>query len=1570
MADFVKSSCVLSIPHPGGGTSQINGYMVCWSGLKFTIATEAGPKVLNMKSYHQKSVDTSYMILTTADTDGSKATEDTTASTRNLAADEYRVCVTHVGYVGTNETIMADQQLFFPYEKIQQWGGLRWYLKGASNTGRTVQVTFDGIKVPTITDIELHVTETSNGSMVFGGVKIDTTNGLMSLKVPQKLSMLVKRENGTLWTLGGGDVASNVVTTDGEQAIIAQKTFTTVPKVSAEPSSKDDVATVGFIKDMVFGKGPFKTDLSLICEPTNASNWVVVSNAEIYLEDGNKLKCIYLENTAPTAATKPVQCVFKIIPASEAINAQPQRQDPTFFESYSLKEGELKGTVTYGHLLNSEWNEYSTYYAPFYNAQYGCNGATAESPLMHVSIDEVPCAVSMLKITPISSYLPKSMKASLSCGGMSAVSNVIQSPTSQAYELTFNTSTGGGFVTLDTEQTITGVKHFDVPPKITALAVDKEDAISLAYLHSVIGVKGPFDVSIVFNCPRCGYGNYSSFAGFKLPKFIVESGQQVQCLYADKTTPSQATAPVKAVFKLVPAGTEWKKAEEKAPDFFTSYSLKAGEFWGEVTYAHLLDAGWSENDTYYLNPFLCETNNWGYGASRSDNEQKPIMRFAFKGMSALITKFIVFNADSSPTKSQATMTIGAITKSVDCDKQLSNSGTEFVFSSLGWMNFVTLDSAQMIVGEKTFATLPKSSAEPADGTDLATKKYVDEKVAAGGGGGAAGTPPANMVTTDTKQTISGAKHFTTLPTSSEIPSKGGDFVNLKHMQRTCVTVTEDQTVAGVKTFSSLPKSTAEPAEDTELVTKKYVDEKVAAGGGSSKVGNTTVSLYVEGVSAYDTGIMKPKFTTADGKIVGVIYADKTEVRTATKPLRYVFKLINESETLQSEEKEASFFDSYQLKEGEYFAYVTPAHLCSANWDDTNGNNYHGPFGSYISKPKISPVGLWKFLEYTFEALPVEIVKFDYAIWYDLNKFQLKASTPTKFFVSKVYSKAEDSLQQNGEYSIPFDFTTTNFVTVESDQVITGEKIFDVLPKSALIPTEPTQFVTKAYVDPVQGYTITIFGKTGATNKQLGFSKVRMYFANGARLYPKFIASDYTLPSNKPVPYIWTLDYSNPNYPDPSAGSMASREMDKYKLTADEYRGFISTPNLLGKFTIANDRYFALGGAFHVYGDTTEEQGVVCFQVDGNLPPISKIELVTDNNANFQGTSIRAEVCRIGDKPKTSQSIPITGVDQQITLTFEDAFSPDPYYVNRFDNQEIRGIKTFKSVPTVVKPKEQFGYGVTTQPALFADLSGSIAQPKAKEQIITIGITSHQEKIYNHGAWAGYTYEIDVKVGGMTLKIRRPDTLVEEELFLKAVCSSKSIGYIGILTNRKPDNYPNAVETMDADAFERYSLRDGEYIAKCYYSTTSSGDFSESSIESMRRSGSAKILDLFKPNNGTSWYKYKTSVIRDGALGNGPSVIVQLAVFNAPLISTWSAHNSSTDRGTDSLAICGESASRIYQSGTHLTANWARDVPDVQLQTVNVLGVVVDLKKKLSDLETKNAALEEKVKKLEAAAPQP
>lgn len=1132
------------------------------------------------------------------------------------------------------------------------------------------------------------------------------------------------------------------VTLDTKQEITGVKTFTQNIKVTAKPSAPNDVATVGYISGQLNAKAPYEVTLDFKVEAKTADSWVVYSNMEINLDNGKKLKCIHIDNTQPTVASAPVKAVFKAIPATEAINAAPTEQAPTFFDTYQLQDEEYLGTLTYGHILNPQLQDYSSYKGPFHTNQYGTTCTIKEATQLRVSLSELPAAVSKVSLQFSSSYLPKTFKASMSGVGLEVTSNVLSNPSGYTpLELLFDVVKLTGLVTLDTAQTITGAKTFEKLPKSEATPKDDADLITKKFADSHYL---PFDTKlhkydILVKMKHDG----TSWVGFSDFSVRLRDGTRLDVKHIENQPATTATQPVKAVFKTVKDLTAPIEAPTQQPaTFFDSYSLEAGEFTGTVSFYKAV--GQFGPASYDINPWYVYVgygngNNYdGIYAVSINNLDKPLLGVNFKFGDAHTTETytclqcgVVFTVDGS-----------ALEVAYDGDMADGVEATiEYPINAKSMIGFVTVDTQQELTALKTFKVLPQSEAVPADDKDLVNKKYVDEKVGAGGGTG--GAAPANMVTTDTAQNI-----------------------------------TE------VKTFDKLPKSSVEPTDDTELVNKKYVDSKAGSAG-------------------------------------------------------------------------------------------------------------------------------------------------------------------------------------------------ANVVTLDTEQSITAVKTFEKLPKSDAVPADANELVNKAYVDAaaksLQGYEITIFGKTGTTNNQLGFKKLKLFFANGYRLYPLYQADDVSLPSETPVPFIWTLDYPNLNSDDPYAMSKSSTDIAQYELRGADFKGSLTTPNKLGSFTIGRDSYFYFGYNFRVYGNTTDKQGVIKFEVLGSLPPITKIELVTDSDTNWQGSAISAEIRTIGGETKASQEVSITGVDQKIELTFEEAFKVDPLYVNRFDDQDVFGSKTFKSVPKIDKDPATYGIADANESTTFGDLYGSAAIAKPVSQSVNFYIsTSEQRKAPTGGSVWQTKYTCTVQIYNFAPKIRRPDTYEEAQLYLKAVGPS-SEGYRGILSLEKPSNYPqlDSIQEMDSDTMNAYKLQPNEYFCKLQY-LTGSGNRSrtEEALNNALKSGSDKIKQLFS-NDASEWWTYTSSWHRDLASAHNPDdipwAVVNLFIYNAPVLCAVNVYNNSsyTNRQfDDTLNVTSAASYANVQTSEDLYAvNWAQKVGDVQMCSVDVLAAIRALQKT-------NTALEARIKALEDAAAKP
>ena len=109
-------------------------------------------------------------------------------------------------------------------------------------------------------------------------------------------------------------------------------------------------------------------------------------------------------------------------------------------------------------------------------------------------------------------------------------------------------------------------------------------------------------------------------------------------------------------------------------------------------------------------------------------------------------------------------------------------------------NLMTTNTAQTVSAVKTFSTLPESSVVPTSANQLVNKQYVDDHAI---------PTPTNMMTTDTAQTVSAVKTFSTLPESSVAPTTANQLVN--------------KTYADTKADIEVASTYAEPAVENGIL---------------------------------------------------------------------------------------------------------------------------------------------------------------------------------------------------------------------------------------------------------------------------------------------------------------------------------------------------------------------------------------------------------------------------------------------------------------------------------------------------------------------------------------------------------------------------------------------------------------------------------------------------------------------------------------------------------------------------------------------------------------------------------
>lgn len=1154
-----------------------------------------------------------------------------------------------------------------------------------------------------------------------------------------------------------------VVKVDNAQEITGAKTFTQNVTVTAKPKADTDVATVGYISGLLNAKAPYEVTLDFKVEAKAASNWVVYSNMEINLDNGKKLKCIHLDNTQPTSANAPVKAVFKAIPATEAINAAPAEQAPTFFDTYQLQDEEYLGTLTYGHILNSQLQDYPSYTGPFHTNQYGTTCTIEEATQLRISISELPAAVSKVSLKFDGSYLPKTFKASLSGVGMDVTSNVLTNPSGNTpLELLFDIVKLTGLVTLDTAQTITGVKTFEVLPKSEATPVDDADLITKAYLDERCPIPKS-ELTLKGSLMQYSY-HPDRWIVYQDLRFTLANGQHLVPLYIEDTTVDQIKGPIKVVYKF--SDTEYVKnaVVKKTKDFLENYQLKDNELFGQIYHASLLaeDAG-----PHYVNDYVKPFDEIYVGVNAHDFNLRPLIKFSFEKLSTSLAQ-VKLSCSGSYAPKQFQLEWEHENKkfvsklyTFGQDEFLGTAPLEVQIVS-ATSNFVTLNTQQELTALKTFKVLPQSEAVPADDKDLVNKKYVDEKVGAGGGTGAA---PANMVTTDTAQNITEVKTFDKLPKSSVEPTDDTELVNKKYVDdasKKVVTLADAQTISGVKTFSALPQSSVEPATDTDLVNKKYVDAKVGAGG------------------------------SAGG----------------------------------------------------------------------------------------------------------------------------------------------------------------NVMTLDTEQTVTAVKQFDKFPRLSdnyayILPTDPKEFVNKAYVDTAtqnnNGYEVTFHGAVTDAGKYISFYNVVMTLENGETLVPRYLAND-NKPGQVAEAYVlWSYGDTGKTYN--ASNSMTEWNIRTYTKNYREVLGKIK----LGS-AIVNNRYNFSPAEMTFTSQNTDEQRLVTFIFEASMPPITKIAFRSSSGDNL-GKSFRISTKVTGSNDETStpnQTSP--NASWNYNLDIKPAFVPEPAYVNRFQEQNVIGKIHFKEIPVLDKPVDKFGLVKGNTAVAMADLFNSIAVPVPKKQVINIGSRPSKTNI---GAKPPYRYKWDysLKLGDMKLTRKNPSTLANEELFLK-FCGPSADGYKGVLTTKKPENYLNPVVEKAEGEMNQYKLEAGECWCKLGYGTRLSGLFTTDEYANQEKQGSDKLKDLFLAKS--LWYSRSETEMSWNENG-GPKAAVRLYIYDSALVS-WETQKETYDAG-DQLEVYGDKDFKSYRLyDLNNGPNYPKDVPDVNLQTTNVLGII--------------SALEARIKALEDAAPKP
>lgn len=411
---------------------------------------------------------------------------------------------------------------------------------------------------------------------------------------------------------------------------------------------------------------------------------------------------------------------------------------------------------------------------------------------------------------------------------------------------------------------------------------------------------------------------------FNSLEIYLASGQRLYPLYYENVNTGGAVNQIKLIFTKSPSAS----LTLQNTAFFSTYELKDGEYSGALLTAESFGQTTTQSNNASSNIF--STDNYGLYVVPTASESAAF-GIEITGELQQIAKISLRSPRQSsyvPPKIRATCVFDGNTLNAPEVETNSDISATFVFpfaeeaagdgEEIDLSNYVTLDGAESITGVKTFAATPVITNAPAADTDAVNKAYVDKVIQDAALEGEE-IDTSKLVTTDTAQSITGAKTFSS-PVTVGAPTDGAHAATKDYVDQAVeqaagdvdtsnfVTLDGAQTISGKKTFSAIPTISGTPAANTDAVNKQYVDNAVKAGASvdTSKFVTTDTAQAITGVKTFSAA---PKITPApsddtdaankayvDSKVHGVtsdlgIAADPLAIRNIDEFFQYSQKRV-------------------------------------------------------------------------------------------------------------------------------------------------------------------------------------------------------------------------------------------------------------------------------------------------------------------------------------------------------------------------------------------------------------------------------------------------------------------------------------------------------------------------------------------------------------------------------------------------------------------------------------------------------------------------------------------------------
>ena len=396
-----------------------------------------------------------------------------------------------------------------------------------------------------------------------------------------------------------------------------------------------------------------------------------------------------------------------------------------------------------------------------------------------------------------------------------------------------------------------------------------------------------------------------------------------------------------------------------------------------------------------------------------------------------------------------------------------------------------------------------------------------------------------------------------------------------------VELTGDQGISGVKTFNAAPKSLAEAVDGNDLITKDFATKNFFARENGARNYDILVKMKNDGTWV---GFTQFKVLLSNGTRLDIKHLENVSSTTATQPLVAVFKTVTDSAAaIEAPQRQAkTFFDSYQLEEGEYKGTVSfyrvaggfnPASQDINPWNvyvgNQNANTYDGIYGLHIEQLDKGLKGVnFKFgdavTSYSYTCQQCGIV-----FTTDLGSLEVE-------YKGDMTDATEATIELPSDSDI-----LGGFVELTGDQSISGVKTFTKAPKLTATPAEDNDLVNKSYVDASfspyapQDWSVQIsFGYTSssfAVPDYTAFSYLKPLLVGGGRLDIKAVSSSISYSATDPINVIWKINPdADASFTEPQ--SMTDTNIESYVLQKDEFRGTIIFAKHYGEATTHSTLY--------------------------------------------------------------------------------------------------------------------------------------------------------------------------------------------------------------------------------------------------------------------------------------------------------------------------------------------------------------------------------------------------------------